>query len=48
MRKWLARRKERRLHNDRDYECKHWWGDRGGYAHNKERCNICNPKKGEL
>jgi len=40
---WLQRRRERRLHNDRDYECKFWWGDRGGYDLHSQRCPICNP-----
>lgn len=42
-RKWRAKRAERRSHNDRDYECKYWWGDRGGYVMALEKCRICNP-----
>jgi hypothetical protein len=32
-------------HNDKDFQCKYWWGDRGGYDLNRERCTICNPKE---
>lgn len=42
---WPARRRERKLHNDRDYGCRYWWGDRGGYDLANERCLICNPLK---
>jgi hypothetical protein len=42
-RKARQRRAERRLHNDRDYACHYWWGDRGGYDLRAERCPICNP-----
>ena len=44
---WLRdrlERRERRGHNDRDYLCKYWWGDRGGYDLAAERCSICNPR----
>lgn len=44
---WLRRLRERRLHNDRDFACIYWWGDRGGYDLRAERCLICNPR-GEL
>jgi hypothetical protein len=44
IRRWLARRKERSLHNDRDFECRYWWGDRGGYNFRQMRCLICNPE----
>lgn len=37
-------RQERAGHNDRDYNCVYWWGDRGGYNHLAERCLTCNPK----
>ena len=32
-------------HNDRDYHCRYWWGDRSGSAVGvvNERCLICNP-----
>jgi hypothetical protein len=45
--KWIERRRERHLHNDRDYDCRYWWGDRSGSAVGvmNERCNICNPKE---
>lgn len=38
-------RQERAAHNDRDYACRFWWGDRGGSAVgiDRERCKICNP-----
>lgn len=44
IRRWLERRRERRLHDDRDYDCRYWWGDRGGYDLNAVRCLICNPR----
>ena len=30
-------------HNDRDYDCRYWWGDRSGSAVGvmNERCAIC-------
>lgn len=34
-------RMEVKLHNDRDYECRYWWGDRGGYLLSQEKCPIC-------
>ena len=44
-RKWRAARKERKVHNDRDYFCINWWGDRSGSVAGvaKERCLICRP-----
>lgn len=39
----LQKRRERRLHDDRDYACRYWWGDRGGYSLLSVRCGICNP-----
>lgn len=38
-------RPRKRDHNDRDYECRYWWGDRNGSAVGvaNERCLICNP-----
>jgi hypothetical protein len=30
-------------HNDRDYQCIEWWGDRSGYDIRWERCLICHP-----
>jgi hypothetical protein len=46
IRRWLAARQERRAHNDRDYACRYWWGDRNGSAVGvmNERCLVCNPK----
>ena len=41
--RFLRRREVRRMHNDRDYECRYWWGDRGGYLFAAERCPLCNP-----
>lgn len=43
---WLARRRERQDHNDRDVNCKYWWGDRGGYDLRAEVCPICSPRRG--
>lgn len=47
MRGWLKRRRlarrRRAMHNDRDYFCRYWWGDRGGYKLSEERCLICHP-----
>lgn len=45
MKRWLAERAERRLHNDRDYACRYWWGDRNGSAVGvmNERCLVCRP-----
>jgi hypothetical protein len=36
-------------HNDRDYACHFWWGDRSGSAVgvSNERCPVCNPVKME-
>lgn len=44
--RWLAARAERAAHNDRDYACRFWWGDRNGSAVGvaNERCPICNPR----
>lgn len=39
LRRWSARR----MHNDRDYDCYYWWGDRGGYDLASQRCIVCNP-----
>lgn len=33
-------------HNDRDFHCRYWWGDRGGYDLSRETCPTCNPKEG--
>lgn len=41
IRRWLAERADRRAHNDRDFECVYWWGDRGGYSSAAEKCAIC-------
>lgn len=42
-------RKTRMGHNDRDYACRYWWGDRSGSAVGvmNERCRICNPEGGK-
>lgn len=32
-------------HDDRDYACKYWYGDRGGYDIHAVRCPICNPEE---
>lgn len=46
---WKRRtRPRRRDHNDRDYACEYWWGDRGGYELAAERCPICNPRVEKL
>jgi len=42
--RWRARDR-RRDHNDRDYNCRYWWGDRGGYDLRSQRCLICNPEE---
>ena len=42
---WLERRRERRRHDDRDYACRYWWGDRGGYDLSSVRCAVCNPER---
>ena len=42
--RWLKRRRERRLHDDRDLECRYWWGDRSGYDIHGVKCPICNPE----
>jgi hypothetical protein len=36
---------DRAGHNDRDYNCRYWWGDRNGSAVGvmNERCLVCNP-----
>lgn len=40
------RRDRKGLHNDRDYECKYWWGDRGGYDYRHQYCPICRTQPG--
>jgi hypothetical protein len=45
IRRWLAARRERATHNDRDYECRYWWGDRGGYDLHREVCTVCRAAK---
>lgn len=37
--------RERAGHNDRDFGCQFWWGDRSGSAFGvtRERCGICRP-----
>lgn len=44
---WLARRAERRKHNDRDFFCRYWWGDRSGslVGLDKETCTICREER---
>lgn len=49
---WLLRvmhtqRVRRKDHNDRDFKCRYWWGDRGGYLLTGERCAICNRRGAE-
>lgn len=39
-------RGERHLHNARDYNCIYWWGDRGGYVLDHERCGVCRFPRG--
>lgn len=45
VRHWLARRADRKAerlaHDDLDYECRYWWGDRAGSL--AARCGVCNP-----
>jgi hypothetical protein len=45
---FALRAKHKSGHNDRDYYCKFWWGDRGGYNYQLERCYICRPKGAHL
>ena len=42
---WWLRRDDKRGHNDRDYRCKFWYGDRSGsrVGVTLERCPVCNP-----
>lgn len=40
--RWLARRAERRLHDDTAYGCRYWWGDRAG-VNLRAVCPICGP-----
>lgn len=37
----------RRSHNERDFDCKFWTGDRSGSIVGviNERCDICNPRE---
>ena len=41
MAEYLERRRERRMHNDLDANCRFWWGDRAGSL--QARCPICAP-----
>ena len=34
-------RAQKRLHNDLDFDCRYWWGDRQGSL--QARCPVCNP-----
>lgn len=34
-------RSDKAGHDDRDFACIHWWGDRQGSS--TARCPICNP-----
>lgn len=40
---FAVRPTRRKDHNDRDVDCQHWWGDRGGYDLRTQRCLVCNP-----
>lgn len=36
-------KEERQMHNDRDFDCKFWWGDRSGSTVGvmNEKCEVC-------
>ena len=40
---FAEKRARRAAHNDRDSECRYWWGDRSGSAVGvmNERCKVC-------
>lgn len=45
---WLAKRRERRaeraLHNEQDFHCKYWTGDRAGYDLDA-KCTYCRSEE---